>query len=212
MSSLQQYIEQNSAQINESLAAIASLQKQLAELNQQVRIQQQLNQAQKTASKEVDAWLAQGKKLLKDLCSVYPAEAISDLVSDVQAMASEVQEQYDNYAQSTRFLSGAEDDEEQQSQPQASELPLIVEALPAEDNDVLPLSASQVERIIEDWDEPTLEFVKQQLGINRVKRKNAIAVKIAEISVTHKALRNLLDAAQLTASLRQPVLNGKNSS
>ncbi|NJM89807.1 MAG: hypothetical protein HC847_24325 [Hydrococcus sp. RU_2_2] len=55
-SNLQSYINQEQQQIEDALGAIADLQ-------QQVRVQQQVKQVQQTAEKEVKDWLNQGKKL-----------------------------------------------------------------------------------------------------------------------------------------------------
>ena len=208
MSSLQSYIDQNAQEIEHSLAAIAELQKQLQDLTQQVRIQQQLNQAQKTANKEVEDVKSQVRKLFKDLCSVFPKEAISDLGDELKQMSDDVVQEYEHYAESSRFLSGTTEEEEQ---PQASEFPLIVEALPPEDDEITLLSSSQIEQVIQAWDDTTIEFVKKQLKISgRVKRKNAIAAKIAEAKITHKMLLNLLNAAELTRSWQPPALNSQN--
>lgn len=53
MTRLQSYINQQQQQIENALGAISDLQRQLNELQQQVRVQQQVNQAQQTAEKEV---------------------------------------------------------------------------------------------------------------------------------------------------------------
>ncbi len=69
MSSLQKFIDNQAQAVEQSLEAIASLQEQLNELNTQLRLQQQIGQAQKTANKEIEDWLKQGKKLMRDICS-----------------------------------------------------------------------------------------------------------------------------------------------
>lgn len=130
MTRLQSYINQEQQQIENALGAIADLQRQLNELQQQVRVQQQVNQAQQTAEKEVKDWLNQGKKLFKDLCGVFPKEALQDLVGEIDALATEVTQSYEQYATSERFLQGAEDEEEIETPIKVTELPLIVEALP----------------------------------------------------------------------------------
>ncbi|WP_013324646.1 hypothetical protein [Gloeothece verrucosa] len=84
MNSLQKYIDIQATQIEQNLAAIADLQQQLNELNQQVRVQQQVNQAQKTSQVEVSKALKSLEKLFKDICGIYPPEAIDDLVADIK--------------------------------------------------------------------------------------------------------------------------------
>ena len=86
MTSLQNFIDNKGQDIEQGLAQIAELQKQLADLQQQLRIEQQLHQAQKTAENEVSKHLTSLKKLFKDLCGIYPVDAIDDLVEDIQNM------------------------------------------------------------------------------------------------------------------------------
>lgn len=208
MSSLNKYIEQQQTQINESLEAIAQLQQQLTQLQQQVRVTQQLNQAQETAEREVTAWLKQGRKLLRDLCGVYPVAAIADLAEEVTAIASEVQAEYEQHAQSGRFLNGVE--EEEDNAKSAKDMPLIVESLPSESDNETPLSTSQVEQLLQGCDEPRLSFLKQQTGIDgRVKKLPILAKRLSEQGMTHFRLRQLLQAAEL--SIGSLVLNGSKS-
>jgi predicted nucleic acid-binding Zn-ribbon protein len=133
MSRLQPYINQQQQQIENAVSAISDLQKQLNELQQQVRVQQQVNQAQQTAEKEVKDWLNQGKKLFKDLCGVFPKEALQDLVSEIDTIVTEVSQSYEQYATSERFLQGSQEEEETETPVEIKEFSLIVEALPAED-------------------------------------------------------------------------------
>ena len=90
MSSLQKFIDDQTQAVEQSLEAIADLQRQLNELNTQLRVQQQIGQAQKTANFEVEDWLKQGKKLMKDLCSVFPVEALEDLAQEVVEMSQDI--------------------------------------------------------------------------------------------------------------------------
>jgi hypothetical protein len=212
MTSLQKFVDQNQATIEQSMAAIADLQRQLTELQQTVRVQQQVATAQRTASKEVEALLGNTRKLFKDLCSVFPKEALKDLAEEFQTMAGEVISEYEKFSQSSRFLQGSDEEVEvTEPTPQAKDFPLIVEAMPPEDDDEIPLTASQVEQVLSQWDESTLDFLKQQLGLNgRIKRLSAIAQKIAENQLSHKSLKGIREAAKLTATWRNPVLSNTN--
>ncbi len=106
MTSLQQFINNKAQDIQEAKNQISELQQQLNDLTQKLRGQEQLHQAQKSAETEVAKELNQLKKLFKDLCGIYPVEAIDNLVEDIQQMAEEVKVDYDQYAESGRFLNG----------------------------------------------------------------------------------------------------------
>ncbi len=160
MSSLQKFIDNQTQAVEQSLETIANLQRQLNELQGQVRVQQQISQAQKTANKEVEDWLKQGRKLFKDLCSIYPAEALEDLAQEVTEMSIEVQDNYEEYQQSARFLNGAEEDDDA-TETDAKDLPMLVENLPDVDDDEQVLFATQIEQIIQEKPPEIIEFVRQ---------------------------------------------------
>lgn len=213
MTSLQQFIDAKGQEIEQSLTQISSLQQQLNDLQQKLRVEQQLHQAQKTSEVEVSKHLNGLRKLFKDLCGIYPVEAIDNLVEEITEMAEEVKGSYDQYAQSGRFLKGEDDEEtDYQSITDAKDLPIIVESLPNENDDQTILSASQVERIIINKGEETHNFLKQQLGISgRVKRISVLAQKISENQLTRKRLEQFLQAAELTSNLRPLSLNGSSN-
>ncbi|MCU0536735.1 MAG: hypothetical protein MUD14_22840 [Hydrococcus sp. Prado102] len=208
MTRLQSYINQEQQQIENALGAIADLQRQLNELQQQVRVQQQVNQAQQTAEKEVKDWLNQGKKLFKDLCGVFPKEALQDLVGEIDALATEVTQSYEQYATSERFLQGAEDEEETETPIKVAELPLIVEALPAEDDNQTILTAEQIERIISGNDDAVLDELKQRFNIQRVRTIQGLAKKLEELNITRRKLQDCLILCQQIASTSLFNLNG----
>ncbi|MEA5536888.1 hypothetical protein VB691_23075, partial [Crocosphaera sp. XPORK-15E] len=134
------------------------------------------------------------RKLFKDLCGIYPIEAIDNLVEEITEMVEEVKESYDQYAQLGRFLKGEDDEEtDYQSITDTKDLPIILESLPNENDDQTILSVSQVERIIINKGEETHNFLKQQLGISgRVKRISVLAQKISENQLTRKRLEQFL--------------------
>ncbi|MEM8779856.1 MAG: hypothetical protein AAGF26_13475 [Cyanobacteria bacterium P01_G01_bin.49] len=213
MTSLQNFVKTKGQEIEQSLAQISELQKQLADLQQKLRIEQQLHQAQRTAETEVSKHLTGLGKLFKDLCGIFPPEAINTLVEDIEKMAENVKESYEQYAESGRFLKGEESEEieAQSALTDASHFPVLVEALPdIEDNTTL-LSSSQIEVIINNQGEETHNFLKQQLGISgKIKRPSVLAEKIASLNVTRKRLEQLLEAYNLVRA--RPVLNGSTSS
>jgi DNA-directed RNA polymerase sigma subunit (sigma70/sigma32) len=208
MTRLQPYINEQQQQIENALGAIADLQKQLGELQQQVRVQQQVNQAQQTAEKEVKDWINQGKKLFKDLCGVFPKEALQDLVNEIDTLATEVSQSYEQYATSERFLQGAEEEEEAKPSVDMKELPLIVEPMPSEDDNKTILNAAQIEQIIAENDEAVLEELKQRFNIQRVRTVQGLAKKLEELKITRRKLQDCLTLCQQIASTPLFSLNG----
>lgn len=210
MTRLQPYINEQHQQIENALGAIADLQRQLGELQQQVRVQQQVNQAQQTAEKEVKDWINHGKKLFKDLCGVFPKEALQDLVNEIDVLATEVSQSYEEYATSERFLQGAEDEKEAKTSVDLKELPLIVEPLPVEDDNQTILSAAQIEQIIAENDEAVLEELKQRFNIQRVRTVQGLAKKLEELKITRRKLQDCLTLCQQIASTPLFNLNGNH--
>ena len=120
-------------------------------------------------------------------------------------------ENYDEYANSGRFLNGAEDEENEDNQnlTSAEDYTLIAEPLPPENDDETILTQSQVETIIRNKDDNTLTFLKQQLGISgRVKQLSTLSRKMAEQLLTRKRIEDIIRASEL---LSKPlVLNGSH--
>ncbi len=204
MSSLQKFIDNQAQTVEQSLEAIADLQQQLNELQGQVRVQQQIGQAQKTANKEVEDWLKQGKKLMKDLCSVFPVEALEDLAEEVVEMSQEVQDNYSEYQQSGRFLNGEEDEDEvtETDGKDMKDIPMLVENLPDVEDDEQVLFASQIEAVIQGKSSEIIEFIRQQFNISgRIKKMSALTRKLAENELTRKRLEQILTAAELTTGV-----------
>ena len=211
MTSLNKYIENHNQEIEETQEQISEIQKQLRDLEQQLRVKQQLHQAQKTAEVEVSKSLNHLKKLFKDLCSIYPPSALDDLAEEIADMAEEVKENYEEYAQSGRFLNGAEDEEleDNQNLTSADNYTLIASALPPLNDDETILTQSQVETIIRNKNDKTLTFLKQQLGISgRVKQLSTLSRKMAEQLLTRKRIEDIIKASELLSS--PLVLNGSH--
>ncbi len=212
MKSLNKYIDNHNQQIQSSLEAIANLQQQLNDFQQKLRIDQQLHQAQKTAEAEVSDTLNHLKKLFKDICGVFPPEALNDLADEIADMAEEVKENYEEHAQSGRFLNGAEDEETEESKEltDANDYTLIAEALPLENDNEIILTQSQIETIIRHKGDNILTFMKQQLGISkRIKQMSTLSQKMAEQKLTRKRIEDIMTAAKLVS--RPRVLNGYQS-
>lgn len=206
MNSLQHYIDNQVLTIEQNLAAIADLQRQLNDLNQQIRIQQQIHQAQKTSQVEMEKALKGLQKLFRDICGIYPLEAIDSLVSDIQDIADEVKSNYQEYSQSNRFLNGTEEVQEDQEIQEIQEIqevvpeniPLIADALPPESDDEIILSSTQVEKILNNIPENVVHFIKQQMNLSgNLKHLSSISTRIATNQVTHKRLINYIQAAEM---------------
>ncbi len=212
MTSLNKYIENHNQDIEQTQEQISEIQKQLRDLEQQLRVKQQLHQAQKTAEVEVSNSLNHLRKLFKDLCSIYPPEALDDLADEIADMAEEVKSNYEEYAQSGRFLNGAADEEIEESKEltDANDYPLIVESLPdIEDNSTI-LTSSQIETIIKSKDAQIHSFIRQQLEISgRVKQLSTLTKKMADKQLTRKRLEDIIRAAELVS--RPLSLNGSHT-
>ncbi len=209
MTSLQKYIDNQSQQIEDSLQEIAELQQQLNDLQQKLRIDQQVHQAQKTAEAEVSKTLNHLKKLFKDLCGIYEPEVLDDLANEIADMAEEVKDNYDEYANSGRFLNGADEEEMESNSTltDAKDYPLIVESLPDIEDNTTILTSSQIETIIKSKGDTVQSFIRQQLGISgRVKQLTTLTTKMASKQLTRKRIEDIIRASEL---LSKPLsLNG----
>ena len=204
MSSLNQFIQEQEQDVNQLNQTLLNLQQQLNDLQTQIRVQQQVHQAQKTANKEVEDWLKQGRKLFKDLCSVFPTEALEDLAQEVVEMSQEVQDNYEEYQQSGRFLNGEEDEDEvtETDEKDMKHIPMLVENLPHVDDDEQVLFDSQIEAIISNKPTEIIEFIRQQFNVSgRIKKMSALTRKLAENKLTRKRLEQILTAAELTTGV-----------
>ncbi len=212
MTSLNKYIENHNQEIQQTQEQISQIQKQLRDLEQQLRVEQQLYQAKETAEVEVSDTFIHLKKLFIDICGVFPPSALDDLADEIADMAEEVKENYQEYAQSGRFLNGAEEEEIEESQEltDANDYHLIIESLPLEDDNEIILTQSQIETIIRHKDDKILTFLKQQLGISgRVKQMSTLSQKMAEQKLTRKRIEDIMTAAELISKPR--VLNGSHA-
>ncbi len=212
MTSLNKYIENHNQDIEQTQEQISEIQKQLRDLEQQLRLKQQLHQAQKTAEVEVSNSLNHLKKLFKDLCSIYAPEALDDLADEIADMAEEVKANYEEHANSGRFLNGAEDEEieSHSTLTDAKDYHLIVESLPDIEDDTTILTSSQIEVIIKSKDDTVHSFIRRQLEISgKVKQFTTLTKKMAEKRLTRKRLEDIMTAAEL---ISKPLsLNGSHT-
>jgi hypothetical protein len=156
-------IENQSKKLNDTLATIESIQFQLNELKQSLRVEQQLAQAQKTAENEVNKWLKEGEKLLKDYTGVFPIEFLDGISERVEELTENIKENYTELSQSNRFLH-AEIEED-------SDIPLIF----ASDD------LTQFEEMIDSLDEADFKKLKIVCDIStRINTRITVAKKLQE--------------------------------
>lgn len=137
-------------------------------------------------------------------------EVIEDFLISVTIIPFAQTEQYDQYAQSGRFLKPTD---EEISKSDANSLPMLVEVeeLPTEDDDFTILTARQIEKILSNYNNEIIQNLKKQWGIHgRIKSLAALANKLAELAIfTHFKLKNALSDAQ-RESERQKLLQNTN--
>jgi L-cysteine desulfidase len=154
-------IENQTQKLNETLATIESIQFQLNELKQSLRVEQQLAQAQKTAENEVNKWLKEGEKLLKDCTGVFPIDFLDGIKDKIDDLTENVKDNYLELSQSDRFLH-AEIEEK-------NDIPLIV---PSDD-------LTQFEEMIDSLDEVDFKKLKIICDIStRINTRITVAKKL----------------------------------
>lgn len=202
----QKYIDQQSQLINTSLTAIDDLQRQLDQLRQEVRVNQQLHQAQQSAQSELSKWLQQGQKLLKDCSGCFPESFLDDIVDEVKEVAEEIKSNFDSFSQSDRFLNSetqleqdtaAAENNDSEKDFKSFNLLMEFDNIPSENDDITSLTAKQVESIINSLDKAILGKIQGIMRINsRLSKLESIAEAIADKGITHKKLRELIALAE----------------
>jgi hypothetical protein len=156
-------IENQSKKLDDTLATIDSIQLQLNELKQSLRVEQQLAQAQKTAENEVNKWLKEGEKLLKDCTGVFPIDFLDGIKDKIENLTENVKDNYVELSQSDRFLH-AEIEEK-------NDIPLIVSS-----DDL-----GEFEEILNSLDEADFKKLKIVCDIStRINTRNTVAKRLQE--------------------------------
>jgi FtsZ-binding cell division protein ZapB len=182
---IKEIIDRQNEKLNDTLATIESIQLQLNELKQSLRVDQQLAQAQKTAENEVNKWLKDGVKLFKDCASVFPIEFLDGIEEKIQDLTAEVKDNYNELSQSDRFLNADIEDN--------GDIPLM------------PLIASQdelkqIELVIDDLSESDFRKLKIITDISvRITTRNTVAKLIKE-------KMNLVKLTQIIESFKTNLL------
>lgn len=173
MTRLNQYSQAMSETLTRQEQALLDIQEQLNQLTQEIRVNQQVHKGQQTFEKELTGWLKQGEKLMKDSASLYPAEALQDLVADVAEMAEKVANNYEDLAQSSRFLSGEPEPDIVTPEPEIPDFPL----LKPEKKETDPLSQEEIYVELVELSEEVFDKIKLMVN-SRAKSPNVIAKHI----------------------------------
>lgn len=179
---IKEIIQNQEQKINLTFSAIEDIQRQLDELKQSLRVDQQLAQAQKTAENELNKWVKQGEKLLKDCAAVFPIDFLDGIQENISDIAENVKDNYDDLANSDRFLNSVDDDVIQETTNNITELKAIA-------SEVDPDYVSLVENLTES----ELKKIKVIADVNtRTTSRKALAkLLIDKLPIT--VLKQMID-------------------
>jgi hypothetical protein len=188
---------QNTAQ------AIASVNDQLEQMHQlmlnlqsEVRQLSQQHKAQETLTKEWSKTTKTIEKQLKDACSVYTSpEAIDDMIEDIKIVAETIKENFDDHAQSDRFLNQETADlEDEDINPIVS---LKALAMPDLEDDVTILNPPSIEVMLESLEDETLVNLKSMLNIsNKITKLSSLSIAMSKHNLTAFKLAKLITNLQ----------------
>jgi hypothetical protein len=214
MSNINKHIQQKEEKLSNLEATLKQIQEQLNSINQELRVESQLAKAQQQISSEWNTEKGKVKKLLKDACSCFEVTALDDFAQDVLEIVMEVKGDYQDYSQSDRFLNSetsAIEDEEVDVIP--SNQPLIVGALPQDDDDQNQLSSYQVLQYLNKDELDADDLAKLQAILNipgRIKKPENVAAAISKTLITRAKLFGIVQLIKATKVSHVPP-NGHNS-
>jgi hypothetical protein len=105
---LDNYITTQENVIDTKLAKIEELERAIALLKKEIRLDEQLKQARVTASNELAQWLAKGKELLGDMAGIFPMEFLEDIKSEISNITEGIKKDYESYSDNgDRFLNAS---------------------------------------------------------------------------------------------------------
>ena len=201
--SLEQYKENLNNHIEKQEEVLEQLAAQIQQLQMELRWDKKKLNDQTQIQKEIDKWLKHGKKLLEDACGAFPREAMKDIVDEVDKIATEVVEKYDDLEQQYTYLmrevdqpptikaieSGRKEEEEETSGG------VVIEIEPDENPDGT-LTAKGAERQIEDLEHEVQQKIASMIG-TRATKPNTIGKAIADNNMTRQDLDKMIDAAKM---------------
>jgi len=218
----QQYIDQTKAEINATEQSINDIQaqidllkQQMSEFEQKMRVIKQVETAQESAQQELQNWIytfiSEGKKIIKDACGVFPETFIDDIQAEINEqfdeVKQEVQENYNKYSQSDRFLNS----ETQQQQDEQSQQSLLADALPENPQEIL--NENQIQQVITPLEEKQVTFIRNKLSIsNRIKKINSLARAIAKKQVSYQQLLNFIELYNIEQAMNNNISSQNNLS
>ena len=210
-------IESTQQSINDIQTQIDQLKQQMAEFEQKMRVIKQMETAQESAQQELQTWLytfmEEGKKILKDACSVFPETFLDDIQAEINDQFNEISEEikdnYDKYAKSDRFLNA--DTQQQQDKQENSRQLLLTDDSQLPDNPEEILSQNQVQTVISPLDEPQINFIRNKLSIsNRIKKVNSLCKAIASKKVSYQQLINFIELYKIEQAMNRSSQTNNN--
>lgn len=181
MSSLSRYVTESVDLTNQLAAEIEQLEAQLAELKEQLRVQSQIKKARETLETKASQQLKQLSELGYELLQVFPAEAVTELVGQIQSVATEARED----ARDSLSLVPAQEEEKK-----------IIEVDFTDSSREESMNLKEIEERIQDIDELVFQEFKGLLGIPRsIKKKSTIARRIFQKRITLFNFGNILSEA-----------------
>jgi hypothetical protein len=208
MSNIDKHIQNKEDKLDALQSSLQQIQEQLLLLQQELRVEKQLAEAQKTIAGELTSKKAGIKKLMKDMCSCYPVEALDDVLQDLQEIKEEVAAEYEAHSVSDRFLNLDSATEEDAQQEDLSSYTLLPQALPDVTDDNTLLTPENLKQILEEVSDEILSKVQSMYGVSsRMKIRSNIYVALSKAGVTRAKLDSLL---QLLTPATLAGSNGKS--
>jgi hypothetical protein len=197
MTILQSRNNNTASQIEAVNTQLIQMQQMIAQMQSEMRVLSQQHKAQETLAKEWDTTQKTIVKQFKDACSVYGSpEAIDDMIADITTAGEEVKANFDDHAQSDRFLNqetAQVEDEHLEVASNVIALPVAIETLPDEADDTTILSSKQVEQIFETLSDETVKQLQVMFNVSmKLSKRTSIAQAIAKANITFYKLSRLI--------------------
>lgn len=184
---------QNTANSIDSLSQkLEEMQRMFAEMQGELRVLSQQHKAQETLSKEWNKTTETVEKQFKDACSVYgSAEAIDDMVADIQTKAEAVKANFDDYSSSDRYLN----QETAKQEDVVINAPLLIAVDEIDYNDdVKILSSQQIVTVLNGYSQDTVYRFRDAMEISKaVKKYESLAQNLIERQFTAMKLTQILN-------------------
>lgn len=197
MTILQSRNNNTASQIEGMTAQLTQMQEMIAQMQSEMRALSQQHKAQETLTKE---WRNTQKTIIKqfkDACSVYGSpEAIDDMIADIANAGEEIKANFDDHAQSDRFLNQetAELEDQHLNEPDTNVIALPVAiSIPDENDDTIILDSKQIEQILNPLSDETIKQLKMMFNISmKLSKISSISPQLAKSKLTHYRLSRLI--------------------